>query len=109
MTMQRKQTATVGNHGGYDYMQLLSDFALVMQDFEWMDEAACRNVDGVNFFPDVSYDTESKLALKLCKECPVKEDCLEFAIVNEIDYGIWGGATPKQRKSLRRHFDRDSL
>lgn len=50
MTTQKNTTGTGGNRGNYDYMQLLSEFALVVQDFGWMRDAACRG-SGIDFFP----------------------------------------------------------
>lgn len=65
----------------------------------WMEQAACREADPTIFDPDVTADdTDAKL---YCFDCPVRDDCLQHALVrNEV--GIWGGTNDARRKSLRR-------
>lgn len=41
-------------------------------------------------------------ALRLCGVCVVTAACLEYALRNKEAYGIWGGMTTKERKSLAR-------
>lgn len=67
----------------------------------------CTNTDPELWFPDET-DTESStrtrynVARKLCKVCPVRELCLDYALIQpEID-GMWGGLSPSERKHLRR-------
>jgi WhiB family redox-sensing transcriptional regulator len=38
----------------------------------------------------------------LCAACPVSVPCLEMAMVEEIEFGVWGGLTANQRTQLRR-------
>jgi len=40
------------------------------------------------------------MAIKICKPCPVKGECLKFAMDENIEHGIYGGLTPTQRKGL---------
>lgn len=43
------------------------------------------------------------MALKaVCAGCPVKKECLSFAIENREKYGIWGGKTSAERKNMLR-------
>ena len=67
---------------------------------EWRKRAACREVDTFVFFPET--DEEADAALAVCATCPVREDCLEFALVTRQDDGVWGGMTETDRKRLRR-------
>lgn len=39
-------------------------------------------------------------AKALCAECPMQAKCLQFAIEESIEFGIFGGLTPSERKSL---------
>lgn len=55
---------------------------------------------GVNFFPTDGVGVEQ--AKRVCEGCPVKEDCLEHAIVNNFDHGVWGGKSERQRRKIRR-------
>lgn len=45
----------------------------------------------------------SAKARKICSECSVKIECLAYGLQNEL-WGIWGGYTERERKSLRRKF-----
>jgi hypothetical protein len=40
-------------------------------------------------------------ARRVCKGCPVKEACLEWALRHE-QFGVWGGTSESERKQLRR-------
>jgi hypothetical protein len=73
-------------------------------DSNWKDGAACRGAVGIDaiFFPPVESDDALQLARKLyCNLCPVSEDCLNSAIINN-DSGIRGGMSTAQRRALRR-------
>ncbi len=67
---------------------------------EWRQDAACRDLDTSIFFPET--DDEAAAALAVCAACPVREACLEFALVTRQDDGVWGGMTETDRKRLRR-------
>jgi WhiB family redox-sensing transcriptional regulator len=40
-------------------------------------------------------------ARQICAQCPVRQQCLEFAVSNRIVYGIWGGLTGPERRALQ--------
>lgn len=67
---------------------------------DWKERAACRDLDTSLFFPESESDAdEAKL---VCATCPVREACLEFALVTRQHDGIWGGLTETERRRLRR-------
>lgn len=74
---------------------------------DWQAKAACRNQDPTVFFPDEG-DDEATIAAKeaaakcVCWDCPVRRDCLEFAVVTNQKYGIWGAANEQERQRIRR-------
>lgn len=73
-------------------------------DSRWRDDAACRNTDPDLFFPVGSIDEaaeETRAALDLCQRCPVREQCLEFAMVTNQRDGIWGGMSEEDRRRMR--------
>jgi|APGre2960657404_1045060.scaffolds.fasta_scaffold56991_3 WhiB family redox-sensing transcriptional regulator len=76
------------------------------KDFSWQEQAACRGANTDMFFleEDQTKINQKKLAAarEMCAECLVAEKCLDFALDNYIDFGIWAGTTPLQRKGLRR-------
>lgn len=71
---------------------------------DWMTDAACRGMDPSVFF--VSHaDTSgaSRRARRICADCPVSEQCLEYALANhETTHGFWGGTSPLERRRLMR-------
>jgi WhiB family redox-sensing transcriptional regulator len=80
-----------------------------MNDIVWMEKAACSEKDPTStiFFPEVGqsgYQTRSVYAeaARLCLSCPVKQECLEYALDNGLGHGMWGGKTPLQRRAINR-------
>ncbi len=71
-------------------------------ELEWQETARCRGVDPEQFF--VRGSAQSRKAVRLCGRCPVKDPCLQYAIDNHIDYGIWGGLTERQRRAFVRRM-----
>lgn len=69
---------------------------------EWFDHAACVDAeDPTIFFPQRG--ETAKPALEFCDRCPVRAQCLEFALATPVseDFGIWGGANERTRRALR--------
>lgn len=75
-------------------------------DEHWESQGACKGQDPKLFFPDRG--VSSSVAKAICKECPVKQECLDFALTHNIDFGIWGGTSARQRgkmRGTRRYFN----
>jgi hypothetical protein len=64
----------------------------------WMDHAACANRGNRRFYSDD--EAQQLAALRVCAECPVRHDCLIYALDGEERFGVWGGLTTKQRLQL---------
>jgi WhiB family redox-sensing transcriptional regulator len=45
---------------------------------------------------------EHRNAKRICARCPVRGECLAYAMDGGIDYGIWGGLTERERRRFRR-------
>jgi WhiB family redox-sensing transcriptional regulator len=65
----------------------------------WMAEAACRDRPEVNFFP--VRDEPSAAAREVCAGCPVREECLIYALDDDSLQGVWGGTSALQRRAMR--------
>ena len=68
--------------------------------------ASCNVVSNPDiFFPDDSDREAIALAKKICEGCPIAFDCLETAMADpELrKWGIWGGTTPEERKTMMRN------
>jgi WhiB family transcriptional regulator, redox-sensing transcriptional regulator len=71
----------------------------------WMKQGACKNSD-----PDIFYNEETyPQARAICRTCPVIEQCLEHAMDWPETDGIWGGTTPRQRRTIRQRRRRSLL
>jgi WhiB family redox-sensing transcriptional regulator len=60
----------------------------------------CRERAPEEFFPSDGVGVER--ARKICAECPVKDECLEYALTYRIDHGVWGGASERERRRILR-------
>ena len=68
--------------------------------YDWQEQALCRQADPDLFFPERGSPGDS--AKRVCVDCDVRLDCLEYALANGERYGIWGGLTERERTRLRR-------
>lgn len=69
-------------------------------DLSWYEDAECKGKDGNLFYPERGGDV--KEALKICGQCPVRLACLDYALRERINHGIWGGTSERQRRKMRR-------
>jgi WhiB family transcriptional regulator, redox-sensing transcriptional regulator len=71
----------------------------------WRSAGACRSADPDLFFPISGTgpgERQVARAKLICAGCPVRQECLEFALANAQTYGIWGGTTVEDRQRDRR-------
>ena len=73
---------------------------LKSEDLAWQDLAHCRGANPDLFFPERGASTRK--AKGICRECPVRVECLEFAVVTSEKFGIWGGMSERERRKIRR-------
>jgi WhiB family redox-sensing transcriptional regulator len=75
-------------------------------EHEWMTRGLCASIPPSAFFPSDGAGVE--VARKICADCPVKAACLEHALVNRIDHGVWGGCSERERRRIlkRRRAER---
>ena len=96
-------------------------------DTNFMREADCQNTDptiwhpekkdGSPYYKDEHGNPTPQViqARSICKECPVKLECLQFAMAMEARpshagrYGVWAGTTPEQRQALAEQQKLDTL
>ena len=67
---------------------------------DWMAEGKCREVPPETFFPSDGVGVE--VARRICATCPMLDPCLEYALHNRIDHGVWGGASERERRRIAR-------
>jgi WhiB family redox-sensing transcriptional regulator len=92
----------VPNRDGTDRLLMEQDVAPTWQQF-----AACVHHAGrVDFFPARGESTRDAKAV--CAGCPVREECLEFALRLKVAHGVWGGLSERERRTLRRDRHRSA-
>jgi WhiB family redox-sensing transcriptional regulator len=62
--------------------------------------ANCKGVNQDDFFPERGSSTV--IAKKICGECKVQSECLEYAVERKERFGIWGGKSERERRAIRR-------
>ena len=76
-------------------------------DWSWQDDAHCRGEDLVLFFgPDGEQRAEREIreakAKRICGRCPVRSECLDYAVSRPEKYGLYGGLNEDERANERR-------
>ncbi|HEX4728351.1 MAG TPA: WhiB family transcriptional regulator [Jatrophihabitans sp.] len=68
-------------------------------DLEWASRGACRDVDPETLFVVGAAQHKAK---SICMGCPVRVDCLADALDSRTEFGVWGGMTERERRTLLR-------
>jgi WhiB family transcriptional regulator, redox-sensing transcriptional regulator len=72
---------------------------------DWRAAGACRTADPDLFFPVAvggAASAQVSRALRICGDCRVRQECLDFAMRTREQVGIWGGTTPEERLRVLR-------
>lgn len=72
----------------------------------WQTRAACRGPHAVVFYPPSTFERKEERRLRearakdICRTCPVRVECLEYALAIREPHGIWGGLNEPERRGL---------
>jgi WhiB family redox-sensing transcriptional regulator len=66
---------------------------------DWPSRAACRVSDPDTLFVQGAAQNRAKA---VCLGCSVRTECLADALDNNIEFGVWGGMTERERRALLR-------
>ena len=67
----------------------------------WQEQALCAQTDPEAFFPEKGGSTRE--AKRVCQNCEVRSECLDYALANDERLGIWGGLSERERRQLKKH------
>lgn len=81
-------------------MDLHTELADLLAVPSFYKDANCKGTNQDDFFPDRGSSTV--IAKKICSECKVKVQCLEYAVERKERFGIWGGKSERERRAIRR-------
>ena len=77
----------------------------------WMSRGACLGERPELFFPvgqSCAAMKQTADAIRVCSRCEVRDDCLNYALNNAVDEGVWGGMAEEERRQLRKRTDREA-
>lgn len=83
---------------------------VAIEDQQWRHKARCRGLDPNLFFAERGNHHSLFTAMEVCngdkktEPCPVRTECLEFALTfpnDEDTYGVYGGMSPNARNKIR--------
>ncbi len=72
----------------------------------WQVRAACRGPRSGVFFPPTSGERREEREMRearakvICRECPVRVECLDYALSIKEPHGIWGGLNEQERSQM---------
>ncbi|MCU1595295.1 MAG: transcription factor WhiB [Frankiales bacterium] len=66
---------------------------------DWTTLAACNTADPDELFVTGAAQNRAKA---VCQGCPVRTECLADALDNQVEFGVWGGMTERERRALLR-------
>lgn len=81
-----------------EVINLLDDYNVSNEN--WQNLALCSQSDPDVFFPDKGGSLGEAKAI--CRECEVRYECLNYALNNNINYGIWGGTSERERRYIKK-------
>ncbi len=90
--------------GPIEGMRLLAR-AVDLADRAFTKQAACLGLDPGIFHPD---DEERQFAVrvaeakKICADCVVQVECLEYALKYGETKGVWGGSSERDRRTIQK-------
>ena len=89
------------------YLNTLASIPADDGDSKWMADASCVGLDTEMFFLDKGSKADP-LIVKMCNACPVKADCISYAIKYNMD-GHWGNTNKRKRERLRAASNRQKI
>ncbi|GAB3580307.1 hypothetical protein GCM10027445_50400 [Amycolatopsis endophytica] len=81
------------------------DLDVSRNELAWRAQAACRDDRAPQvFFPEQGGRAAKTVARakQRCTGCPVRAECLNYALARREGFGIWGGLTAHERRALLR-------
>jgi WhiB family redox-sensing transcriptional regulator len=67
-------------------------------DEDWRVRARCGTENAEVLFRPGAYQRQAKL---FCLPCPVRAECLGWAMDHHVEEGVWGGMTERERRAAR--------
>ena len=75
------------------------DYTPDSAELEWLADAGCKDMDVNDFFVEAGRTIDNSV-LDVCRRCPVRAQCLEYAYERDFTSGYFGGMSPGQRRTM---------
>ncbi|MFI7691731.1 WhiB family transcriptional regulator [Nonomuraea sp. NPDC049655] len=80
-------------------------------NWSWQERAACRGEDLTLFFGadgerGEAKDRRERVAKAVCSGCPVRRECLDYALSVPEKYGVWALTEDERARERRRRMRR---
>ncbi len=94
-----------------DYLDIIDEYEATDDELEvrltwnppgdWVAEASCAEVDPERWYPEqgTGNSNASRWAIAICRMCPVRKECLDYAIEVDDRWGLWGGMNFHERQA----------
>lgn len=80
---------------------------MTTKTLKWHDSANCKGMETNIFFTESTnkqYKKNTALARAVCNKCKVRSECLNYALTENVPFGIWGGLSPRERSAVIRKY-----
>lgn len=97
-------TAGPSHHLETRSARLIKQIQVELADEDWRERAACQNEDWRLWFAETRTEKDRRdraTAMVICQGCPVRADCLRWALARG-ERGIWGGTNDNERRAALR-------
>lgn len=81
-----------------ELIKLLAPLVDPDEQEDWTAQALCNQIDPDLWFPEKGGSVRE--AKEVCMRCPVRDECLEYALANDERFGIWGGYSERERRKM---------
>ncbi|MEU2339831.1 WhiB family transcriptional regulator [Streptomyces sp. NPDC013172] len=65
----------------------------------WSENGLCKPADADEMFGEGASQQQAKT---VCHSCEVRVECLAYALDHRMEFGVWGGMTERERRTLLR-------
>lgn len=70
---------------------------------DWQKDGLCTGQGPALWFPPRGTPiSQIAKAKAICRQCPIRQKCLDYALYHGDRYGIWGGTTEMERRKMRQ-------
>lgn len=76
----------------------IDDLGVVWERVGWMRDGLCMQTDPDAHYPEKGESTTAAKAV--CEGCPVRAECLAYAVARNERFGVWGGLSERERRPL---------